>query len=155
MAYQFMDDPKPVKAPVVEVSLLEDRAHVVTSPHADLERQFAERHQIASLVRNARRNLIVQCAYGACEFRHEPAVLDVRRLVLLRYACSGHPVAADRQVGAVFRQRDGLQVRARHFQPVRLQRQFFRDAVIELVFDPPWTPDRMSEAGRLELGMFF
>ncbi|NCG20761.1 MAG: putative Fe-S cluster assembly protein SufT [Rhodobacterales bacterium] len=30
-----------------------------------------------------------------------------------------------------------------------------RGALIELVFDPPWTPDRMSEAGRLELGMFF
>ena len=30
-----------------------------------------------------------------------------------------------------------------------------KDARIELGFDPPWTPDRMSEAGRLELGMFF
>lgn len=30
-----------------------------------------------------------------------------------------------------------------------------REAHIELVFDPPWSPDRMSEAGRLELGMFF
>ncbi len=29
------------------------------------------------------------------------------------------------------------------------------EAQIELVFDPPWTPERMSEAGRLELGMFF
>ena len=29
------------------------------------------------------------------------------------------------------------------------------EANVELVFDPPWTPDRMSEAGRLELGMFF
>lgn len=29
------------------------------------------------------------------------------------------------------------------------------EATIELVFDPPWTPERMSEAGRLELGMFF
>lgn len=29
------------------------------------------------------------------------------------------------------------------------------EALIELVFDPPWTPERMSEAGRLELGMFF
>ena len=28
-------------------------------------------------------------------------------------------------------------------------------AQVELVFDPPWTPERMSEAGRLELGMFF
>ncbi len=24
---------------------------------------------------------------------------------------------------------------------------------VELVWDPPWTPDRMSEAARLELGM--
>lgn len=30
-----------------------------------------------------------------------------------------------------------------------------RDVHIELVFDPPWSPDRMSEAGRLELGMFY
>ena len=30
-----------------------------------------------------------------------------------------------------------------------------REANVELVFDPPWSPDRMSEAGRLELGMFF
>jgi probable FeS assembly SUF system protein SufT len=29
------------------------------------------------------------------------------------------------------------------------------DTNVELVFDPPWTPERMSEAGRLELGMFF
>ncbi len=28
------------------------------------------------------------------------------------------------------------------------------DAKVELVWDPPWTPDRMSEAARLELGMF-
>jgi FeS assembly SUF system protein len=29
------------------------------------------------------------------------------------------------------------------------------DAVhVELVFDPPWRPDMMSEAARLELGMF-
>ena len=27
-----------------------------------------------------------------------------------------------------------------------------RDVVLELVWDPPWTPDRMSEAARLELG---
>ena len=26
-------------------------------------------------------------------------------------------------------------------------------ATVELVWDPPWTPDRMSEAARLELGM--
>ncbi|MCH7931851.1 MAG: FeS assembly SUF system protein, partial [Proteobacteria bacterium] len=25
---------------------------------------------------------------------------------------------------------------------------------VELVWDPPWTPDMMSEAARLELGMF-
>ena len=28
------------------------------------------------------------------------------------------------------------------------------DVHVELVWDPPWTPDRMSEAARLELGMF-
>ncbi len=28
------------------------------------------------------------------------------------------------------------------------------DVDVELVWDPPWTPDRMSEAARLELGMF-
>lgn len=27
-----------------------------------------------------------------------------------------------------------------------------QDVVLELVWDPPWTPDRMSEAARLELG---
>ena len=27
-----------------------------------------------------------------------------------------------------------------------------RDVAVELVWDPPWTPDRMSEAARLELG---
>ena len=27
-----------------------------------------------------------------------------------------------------------------------------RDVALELVWDPPWTPDRMSEAARLELG---
>jgi FeS assembly SUF system protein len=27
-------------------------------------------------------------------------------------------------------------------------------ARVELVFDPPWRPDMMSEAARLELGMF-
>lgn len=30
-----------------------------------------------------------------------------------------------------------------------------RQARVELVFDPPWSPDMMSEAGRLELGMFW
>lgn len=29
------------------------------------------------------------------------------------------------------------------------------DVSVELTFDPPWTPDRMSEEGRLELGMFY
>lgn len=29
-----------------------------------------------------------------------------------------------------------------------------REAQVELTFDPPWSPDRMSEAARLELGMF-
>jgi FeS assembly SUF system protein len=28
-----------------------------------------------------------------------------------------------------------------------------RDVVIDLVWEPPWTPDRMSEAARLELGL--
>jgi metal-sulfur cluster biosynthetic enzyme len=27
------------------------------------------------------------------------------------------------------------------------------DARVEVVFDPPWEPSRMSEAARLELGM--
>ncbi len=27
------------------------------------------------------------------------------------------------------------------------------EVVVELVWDPPWTPDRMTEAARLELGM--
>lgn len=29
-----------------------------------------------------------------------------------------------------------------------------REAQVELTFDPPWSPNRMSEAARLELGMF-
>ncbi|GGI89436.1 SUF system Fe-S cluster assembly protein [Legionella impletisoli] len=29
------------------------------------------------------------------------------------------------------------------------------DCTVELVWDPPWTQDRMSEAARLELGMFY
>jgi FeS assembly SUF system protein len=29
-----------------------------------------------------------------------------------------------------------------------------KSAKVELVWDPPWTPDRMSEAAKLELGMF-
>lgn len=29
------------------------------------------------------------------------------------------------------------------------------DCTVELVWEPPWTQDRMSEAARLELGLFF
>ncbi len=29
-----------------------------------------------------------------------------------------------------------------------------RDVHVALVWEPPWTPDMMSEAARLELGMF-
>ena len=29
------------------------------------------------------------------------------------------------------------------------------DCVVELVWDPPWTQERMSEAAKLELGMFY
>jgi probable FeS assembly SUF system protein SufT len=29
------------------------------------------------------------------------------------------------------------------------------DVKVELTFDPPWSPERMSEEGRLELGMFY
>lgn len=29
------------------------------------------------------------------------------------------------------------------------------DCEVELVWDPPWTQDRMSEVARLELGMFY
>ncbi len=29
------------------------------------------------------------------------------------------------------------------------------DVRVELTFDPPWSPERMSEEGRLELGMFY
>ena len=29
------------------------------------------------------------------------------------------------------------------------------DCTVELVWDPPWTQDRMTEAARLELGMFY
>jgi FeS assembly SUF system protein len=28
-----------------------------------------------------------------------------------------------------------------------------RDVTVEVVWDPPWSPDRMSEAARLELGL--
>jgi FeS assembly SUF system protein len=30
-----------------------------------------------------------------------------------------------------------------------------KDCTVELVWEPPWTQDRMSEAARLELGMFY
>lgn len=29
-----------------------------------------------------------------------------------------------------------------------------KDATVEIVWDPPWTPDRMSEEAKLELGWF-
>ncbi len=29
------------------------------------------------------------------------------------------------------------------------------ECTVELVWDPPWTQDRMTEAARLELGMFY
>ncbi|MBA2648813.1 MAG: SUF system Fe-S cluster assembly protein [Legionella sp.] len=29
------------------------------------------------------------------------------------------------------------------------------DCVVELVWEPPWTQDRMTEAARLELGIFY
>lgn len=29
------------------------------------------------------------------------------------------------------------------------------DCIVELVWEPPWTNDRMSEAARLELGIFY
>ncbi len=28
------------------------------------------------------------------------------------------------------------------------------DVVVEIVWEPPWTPERMSEAAKLELGLF-
>lgn len=30
-----------------------------------------------------------------------------------------------------------------------------QEVTVNLTFDPPWSPDRMSEEGRLELGMFY
>lgn len=30
-----------------------------------------------------------------------------------------------------------------------------KDCAVELVWDPPWTQERMTEAARLELGMFY
>lgn len=35
------------------------------------------------------------------------------------------------------------------------QVQGVKDCVVELVWDPPWTQDRMSEVARLELGIFY
>jgi FeS assembly SUF system protein len=29
-----------------------------------------------------------------------------------------------------------------------------REVIVDIVWDPPWTPERMSEAARLELGFF-
>jgi metal-sulfur cluster biosynthetic enzyme len=29
-----------------------------------------------------------------------------------------------------------------------------RDVIVELVWDPPWTQDMVSEAARLDLGMY-
>jgi metal-sulfur cluster biosynthetic enzyme len=39
-----------------------------------------------------------------------------------------------------------IETRAREIEGVR-------DVQIDLVWDPPWNPDMMSEAARLELGM--
>lgn len=36
-----------------------------------------------------------------------------------------------------------------------LQVEGVAECTVELVWDPPWTQERMSEAARLELGMFF
>jgi FeS assembly SUF system protein len=30
-----------------------------------------------------------------------------------------------------------------------------KDCTVELIWEPPWTQDRMTEAARLELGMFY
>lgn len=30
-----------------------------------------------------------------------------------------------------------------------------KDCIVELVWEPPWTQDRMSEVARLELGIFY
>lgn len=35
-----------------------------------------------------------------------------------------------------------------------LELPWIRTVRVDLVWDPPWTPDRMSEEARLELGMF-
>ena len=36
-----------------------------------------------------------------------------------------------------------------------LQVEGVNDCIVELVWDPPWTQERMSEAARLELGIFY
>lgn len=33
--------------------------------------------------------------------------------------------------------------------------ELVKDCTVELVWDPPWTQERMTEAARLELGMFY
>ena len=33
--------------------------------------------------------------------------------------------------------------------------ELVNDCTVELVWDPPWTQERMSEVARLELGMFY
>jgi len=43
---------------------------------------------------------------------------------------------------------DDVEARVRALPGVRSVR-------VELTFDPPWSPERMSEEGRLELGMFY
>jgi FeS assembly SUF system protein len=35
------------------------------------------------------------------------------------------------------------------------QLEEINDCTVELVWDPPWTQERMSEAARLELGIFY
>jgi len=36
-----------------------------------------------------------------------------------------------------------------------LQVEGVSECIVELVWDPPWTQERMSEVARLELGMFY
>lgn len=36
-----------------------------------------------------------------------------------------------------------------------IQVEGVNDCTVELVWDPPWTQDRMTEAAKLELGLFF
>lgn len=40
-------------------------------------------------------------------------------------------------------------------QAVNQQVEEVRECTVELVWEPPWTQERMSEAARLELGMFY